>query len=85
MKYEMIPSVKLADIVQEINDRHDIKVTEYDLRSILWGERPPNDCYKEYYYGDGSDEYCHPLEALVIDLLEDYFPDWDTVLINVSW
>ena len=30
MKYEMIPSVKLADIVQEINDRHDIKITEYD-------------------------------------------------------
>ena len=85
MKYELMPTVKLRDIVTELKDKYDIETTTFFLRGLLWFERPANDCYKPYYYGDGPYVDCNPVEAAVIDLMEIYFPDWDTVLIDVTW
>ena len=89
MKYKMMPTVTLDTLVQELQLQYGIVVTTRRLRDILWYEIPGNDCYKEYFYGDGpivSDgEPDHEIENCVIAILEDFFPDWESILIDVSW
>lgn len=85
MTYRMIPSITLSNLAKELEERYDIKVSTRDLREILWFEMPGNNCYAPYYYGDGPSVDCNYIEAAVIDLLELQFPDWEEVLIDVSW
>jgi hypothetical protein len=85
----MMPTVTLNTLVQELQLQYGIVTTARELRDILWYEIPGNDCYKEYFYGDGpivSDgEPERVIENCVITILEDFFPDWESVLIDVSW
>ena len=90
MKYAMMPVIRLATLVEELKIQYNITVGFKQLRNILWFEAPGNDCYKEYYYGDGPivadpDNADHAIENCVIAMLEDYFPDWDSIIIDVSY
>ena len=41
--------------------------------------------YKLYYYGDGPDAGDTPVEKCVITLFEDMFPDWNDILVILSY
>lgn len=89
MTYTMMPTISLTTLVRELQLQYGIIVSTRKLREILWYELPGNDCYKEYFYGDGpvvSDgEPDREIENCVIALLEDILPDWESVLVDVSW
>lgn len=89
MKYKMIPTITLNTLVQELQLQYGIVVTTRKLRDILWYVIPGNDCYKEYFYGDGpivsNGEPEREIENCVIAILEDCFPDLESILVDVSW
>jgi hypothetical protein len=90
MQYKMMPVVSLATLVKELKIQHNIIVGFKQLRNILWYEPPGNDCHREYYYGDGpivadSDDPDRAIENCVIMMLEECCPDWDSVLIDVTY
>ena len=90
MQYRMMPVVSLATLIEELKIQYDITVEFKQLRNILWYEPPSNDCHREYYYGDGpivadSDDTDRAIENCVIAILEDCFPDWDSILIDVTY
>ena len=90
MKYTMMPVVSLATLVKELKLQYDIDVGFKQLRNILWYEYPGNNCHKEYYYGDGpmvadSNDPDRTIENCVIAILEDLLPDWDSILIDVTY
>lgn len=90
MQYRMMPVVSLATLIEELKIQYDITVEFKQLRNILWYEPPGNDCHREYYYGDGPvvadfDDIDRAIENCVIAILEDYFPDWDSILIDVTY
>ena len=87
MTYRMMPCVSLWTILKEVQKEYE-EVSFDRLKDILWFARPANDCYKEYYFGDGPIVECdvrNKIENYVIALLEKQFPEYDTVLIDVSW
>lgn len=85
IRYNMVPVITLTDLCQELLIQFDIDVSEYRLRHLLWYEAPANDSFMAYYYGDGPATNSDPIEKCVVALLEDCFPDWDEILIDVSW
>lgn len=90
MQYRMMPVVSLVTLIEELKIQYDITVEFKQLRNILWYEPPGNDCHREYYYGDGpivadSDDTDRAIENCVIAILEDCFPDWDSILIDVTY
>ena len=90
MQYRMMLVISLATLVEELKIQYDITVGFKRLRDILWYEPPGNDCHREYYYGDGpivadSDDVDRAIENCVIAMLEDCFPDWESILIDVTY
>lgn len=90
MQYEMMPVISLTTLIEELKIQYGITVGFKQLRNILWYEPPGNDCHREYYYGDGpivadSDDADRAIENCVIAMLEDYFPDWESILIDVTY
>ena len=90
MKYTMMPVISLATLVKELKLQYNIDVGFKQLRNILWYEYPGNNCHKEYYYGDGpivadSNDPDRTIENGVIAILEDLLPDWDSILIDVTY
>ena len=85
IKYNMVPVITLTDLCQELLIQFDVDVNENQLRHLLWYEAPANDSFMMYYYGDGPATNSDSIEKCVVALLKDYFPDWDEILIDVSW
>lgn len=90
MEYKMMPVISLTTLIKELKIQYDITVGFKQLRNILWYEPPGNDCHREYYYGDGpivadSDDADRAIENCVIAILENYFPDWESILIDVTY
>ena len=81
----MMPVVSLYTLIDELKTQFNINTTHGKLKQILWYEAPANDSYKMYFYGDGVIEGCDPIEACIITLLEDLFPQYEEILIDVSW
>ena len=54
MKIEMVPTISICDLVDELNIQYDMDLDSRDLMDILFPEPYyTNDCYKAYYFGDG--------------------------------
>ena len=85
MEYTMTPTIVIRDLVEELRLQYDIHVTERELCVYLWGDGAIDADYKLYYYGDGPDAGDTPVEKCVITLFEDRFPDWDDILVILSY
>lgn len=85
MIYTMTPTIVIRDLVEELRLQYDIHVTERELCAYLWGDGATDADYKLYYYGDGPDAGDTPIEKCVITLFEDMFPDWDDILVILSY
>lgn len=85
MEYTMTPTIVIRDLVEELHLQYDIHVTERELCAYLWGDGAIDADYKLYYYGDGPDAGDTPIEKCVITLFEDLFPDWEDILVILSY
>ena len=87
MKIEMMPTISINDLVDEVNIQYDMDLDRHDLIEILFPEPYyTNDCYKAYYFGDGLfEEDGYQRENCVIAYLMDILPNHEKVLIDISW
>lgn len=87
MKIEMVPTISICDLVDELNIQYDMDLDSRDLMDILFPEPYyTNDCYKAYYFGDGLFEgEGHRQENCIIAYLMDILPNHEKVLIDISW
>lgn len=85
MEYTITPTIVIRDLVEELRLQYDIQVTERELCAYLWGDGVIDADYKLYYYGDGPDAGETTVEKCVITLFEDMFPDWNDILVILSY
>ena len=85
MEYTMTPTIVIRDLVEELRLQYDIQVTERELCAYLWGDGAIDADYKLYYYGDGPDAGETTVEKCVITLFEDMFPNWNDILVILSY
>ena len=90
--YKMYPVIEVGVIENEIKAQFDIDV-EGELRNILFYEDYMNDCYKSYWFEDDevytgkswqNEEHIR-IRNLVNSYLRVILPEYNTVLIDVTW
>ena len=90
--YKMYPVIEVGVLENEIKAQFDIDV-EGELRNILFYEDYMNDCYKSYWFEDDevytgkswqNEEHIR-IRNLVNSYLRDILPEYNTVLIDVTW
>ena len=89
--YEMFPVIEVGVLEDELKIQFDIEVD--DLRGILFYDEYQNDCYKSYCFADDEeytgeswqDEETIRIRNLVNAYLRDILPDYERVLIDVTW
>ena len=91
MIYEMFPVIDVGVLEDELKIQFDVEVD--DLRGILFYDDYQNDCYKSYCFAD-DEEYTGEsweneehirIRNLVNTYLRDILPDYERVLIDVTW
>ena len=83
MKVEMKPVINSNDLEEQIKAQYNL-----DLRipEVLFPEDFMNDCFKEYAYKDTcEDEFCESEEMCVRQYLRDVFPQYDSIIVKISW
>jgi hypothetical protein len=85
MKHTIIPMITIETLCQELKERYSIDITPYELIDELWFHCPVGASAIPYYYGGGPSVYADELELSMTQLLEDEFPDWDMVMIDIGW
>ena len=89
--YTMYPVIEVRTLEKELKVQFDVEVD--DLSNILFGDEYQNDCYKSYgftydeeFHGyDWEDEEEIRIRNLVNAYLRDILPDYERVLIDVTW
>lgn len=90
--YTMYPVIEVRTLENELKTQFDVEVHNY-LRNILFYDDYMNDCYKSYCFADDEeytgaswqDEERIRIRNLVNAYLRDILPDYECVLIDVSW
>ena len=90
--YKMLPVVEIYDLEKELKTQFDVDI-ENELTNILFNDNYSNDCYKTYYFEDDvefhgyawEDEEHIRIRNLVNAYLRDILPDYNKVLIDVTW
>ena len=91
-KHIMMPVIAIEDLEDEVKRQFDVDV-EGELNNILFGTDYINDCYKRYYFRDDEEYHGYDWEDeeeiricnLVNAYLRDTVPNYDAILIDVSW
>ena len=90
--YTMYPVIDVTDLEDAIRIQFGVNV-ENEMRNILFGDDYMNDCYKSYYFANDekytgafwqNEEHIR-IRNLVNAYLRDILPDYERVLIDVSW
>ena len=90
--YEMFPVIEVGVLEDEIKTQFGVDV-EGELSNILFYDSYMNDCYKSYCFAD-DEVYEYPawqneehirIRNLVNAYLRDILPDYERVLIDVTW
>ena len=92
MIYTMYPVIDVTDLEDAIRIQFGVDV-EDEMRNILFGDEYQNDCYKSYYFADDEeytgeswqDEEKIRIRNLVNAYLRDILPDYERVLVDVTW
>lgn len=83
MKVEMKPVINSNDLEEAIKVQYDLDLC---IPEVLFSEDFTNDCFKEYAYKDTrEDEFCESDELCVRQYLRDTLPQYDSVLVKISW
>ena len=90
--YTMYPVIDVTDLEDAIRIQFGVDV-EDEMRNILFGDDYQNDCYKSYYFADDEeytgeswqDEEEIRIRNLVNAYLRDILPDYERVLVDVTW
>lgn len=93
IKHETRKIVSIYTLVEELKKRYNIKVSRPWLAKYLYDSDYTNDCYKEFYFGDGpvdfkeTDEDAKEIRILnyIIKMLTESFPTEDRILIEIWW
>ena len=80
--YTMCPVIDINELKCAIEIQYDIDI--YNLRDLLFFGDYANDCYKLFYFGEEWEEDTEAIR-LIKGYLKDILPDYDYVLIDVSW
>ena len=90
--YTLYPVVDADELEHEVNLQFDCDIT--NIRNLLFGDSYSNDSYMLFDYFDQeeyfdwmgpADEEAIRLRNLVRAYLQDTIPDYEMVLVNVSW
>ena len=90
MKAKMMPVVSASDIEREVLAQFGVDI---EIRQLFWEGEHTNDSYKTLHFrdlvGDNDIEW-YGEEAvrqmnMVYAIMQDEFPMYDSVLVNVSW
>lgn len=87
----MYPTVDYHTLQDDVNLQFGTDIDDLDI--LLFGYDSSNNSFKSFYYGEMEIFEGHPwqneedirLRNLVRAYLKDVLPDYDCVLINVSW
>lgn len=87
----MMPVVDVSELEDAVNTRFGCEITE--MRSLLFSDDFSNDSYQSFWYGkmevfegrSWQNEEQIRLRNLVRTYLQDTIPDYDRVLVDVSW
>ena len=91
MEIKMLPVISCYELEEAVNRQFDCGIEEISV--LLFGTDFNNNCYKSFYFGQ-MEEYCGRyweneeeirLRNLVRAYLQDTVPNFDHVLIDVSW
>ena len=90
--YTMFPVIDVSDLEDAIRIQFGVDV-DGEMRNILFGDEYVNDCYKSYYFADDEeyvgDVYQNEEEIRIRNLvnayLRDILPDYERVLVDVTW
>lgn len=88
--YTMYPVIDIRDLEDAVNRQFGV---DLELRPLLFNDYYANDSYKRYWYDEIEEYEGHEWqderqireENLVKTYLRDILPDYDAVLIDVSW
>lgn len=90
--YTLYPVIDAWDLENAVNAKFDVEIN--NIRKLLFDEYYQNDCYKYFCYADmeeyedwmheDGEEIIH-LRNLVRAYLQETIPDYNAVLIDVSW
>ena len=89
--YTMHPVIEVRVLEKELKTQFDVDVD--NLSGILFYDNYQNDCYKSYCFAD-DEVYEYPawqneehirIRNLVNAYLRDILPDYERVLIDVTW
>lgn len=91
MEIRMLPVVRCYELEEAVNRQFDCGIEEISV--LLFDNDFSNDCYKSFYFGQmeryegryWENEEEIRLRNLVRAYLQDTIPDFDHVLIDVSW
>lgn len=89
--YTMYPVIEIGVLEDELLTQFGVACG--NLASILFGDNYQNDCYKSYCFKDDEefhgyaweDEEGIRIRNLVNAYLRDILPDYERVLIDVTW
>ena len=93
--FKMVPEVSIYDLEDAVNERFGTKIAE--LASLLWGEMYTNDSLKRFHFDKDevfNEKYVKyswykpeeiTLRNYVRQYLREMLPDYDEVVIDVSW
>lgn len=90
--YTMYPVVDAWDLEKAVNAQFDVEISE--IRELLFDDDYQNNCCQYFCYADMEeyedwmsdvDEEAMRLRNLVRAYLQDAIPDYQAVLIDVSW
>lgn len=88
--YTMYPVIDIRDLEEAVNRQFDV---DLELRELLFNDYYANDSYKRYWYDEMEEYEGHEwqdeeqirYENMVKAYLQDILPDYQAVLIDVSW
>ena len=89
--FTMYPVVDYNTLKDAVNLQFDTDID--DICKLLFGDNYVNDSYKSFYFGEMEEYHGYSweneenirLRNLVRTYLKDALPDYDYVLIDVSW
>ena len=91
MESRFRPVIDIDDLHEELRTQYgEDFIADLDnangLRYVLFGDHYMNDCYKSLWLEiEPWEKVEDPLLCAIKTFLQDIFPEYDSVLINVSW
>ena len=94
MKYKTMFVVEADEIEKVVKLQFGVDI---EIRSLMWPEDYMNDCYKILCFGEDTIKYnqknmaaeetndIYRERALVYAVMKDCFPEYEAVLVDVSW